>query len=111
MAGEIDVVVEGEDLTDPEVVAWMRDYQAGAAQALRLLGQERLRHAPTLCPALSLPDLFRTADAADDAARAIRGLLDAVPPYFSQAVITRRPQDGEPRVRDPADAARRASSR
>ena len=29
VAGEIDVVVEGEDLTDPAVVTWMRDYQGG----------------------------------------------------------------------------------
>jgi predicted RND superfamily exporter protein len=40
-----------------------------------------------LCPALSLPDLFRGRDAASDRAK-IDALLDAVPPYFSQAVIT-----------------------
>ena len=39
-----------------------------------------------LCPALSLPDLFQ-GDAASDRAK-IDALLDAVPPYFSQAVIT-----------------------
>jgi hypothetical protein len=42
---------------------------------------------PELCPALSLPDLFQGRDAASDRAR-IDALLDAVPPYFSQAVIT-----------------------
>jgi uncharacterized protein len=40
-----------------------------------------------LCPALSLPDLFRGSGAAPDRAR-IEALLDTVPPYFSQAVIT-----------------------
>jgi predicted RND superfamily exporter protein len=40
-----------------------------------------------VCPALSLPDLFRSSGAADERAR-IRRLLDAVPPYFSRAVIT-----------------------
>jgi uncharacterized protein len=39
-----------------------------------------------LCPALSLPDLFRRG-AATDRSR-IRALLDAVPPYYSRAVIT-----------------------
>ena len=29
VAGEIDVLVQGEDLTDPKVVAWMRAYQPG----------------------------------------------------------------------------------
>ena len=41
-----------------------------------------------LCPALSLPDLFRASGAATDRQR-IRTLLDAVPAYFSRAVITR----------------------
>ena len=27
VAGEVDVLVEGGDLTDPKVIAWMRDYQ------------------------------------------------------------------------------------
>jgi hypothetical protein len=40
-----------------------------------------------LCPALSLPDLFQArADA--DGRRRSTALLNAVPPYFSQAVIT-----------------------
>jgi predicted RND superfamily exporter protein len=86
VAGEIDVVVEGRDLTDPKVVTWMRDYQAG------LLGRygyssERGCGRAELCPALSLPDLFRSSQSASDRER-IRGLLDAVPPYFSRAVIT-----------------------
>ena len=43
VAGEIDVVVEGRDLTDPAVVKWMRDYQAGVLEALRVLVRARLR--------------------------------------------------------------------
>ena len=60
-AGEIDVLVEGADLTDPKVVRWMRDYQSSV-----LLRQgytaERGCAGATLCPALSLPDLFRTPE-------------------------------------------------
>ncbi|MGH2950053.1 MAG: MMPL family transporter, partial [Solirubrobacteraceae bacterium] len=86
VAGEIDVVVEGDDLTEPAVVRWMRDYQSGL---LRRYGYsaERGCGRAELCPALSLPDLFRTEASASDRER-IRGLLEAVPPYFSQAVIT-----------------------
>ncbi len=40
---------------------------------------------PELCPALSLPDLFRTAGSSTSQ---VRQLLDAVPPYFSQGVVT-----------------------
>jgi hydrophobe/amphiphile efflux-3 (HAE3) family protein len=86
VAGEVDVVVEGRDLTDPKVLAWMRSYQQ------RVLGRVHYSAAngcgkAALCPALSLPDLFPGRDAAIDRAR-IEGLLDSVPPYFSQAVIT-----------------------
>jgi predicted RND superfamily exporter protein len=87
VAGEVDVVVEGRDLTRPAVLRWMRDYQQ---DLLRRYGWSAANGCgrAELCPALSLPDLFR-----DEAALAtrerIRTLLDAVPPYFSQAVITR----------------------
>ena len=86
VAGEIDIVVEGRDLTDPAVVKWMRDYQAGVLERYGYSAERGCGEAE-LCPALSLPDLFRSSQSASDRER-IRGLLDAVPPYFSQAVIT-----------------------
>jgi hydrophobe/amphiphile efflux-3 (HAE3) family protein len=86
VAGEIDVVVEGRDLTDPKVVAWMRDYQAGLLKAHGYSAQRGCGRAD-LCPALSLPDLFRSPAAAASREK-VRALLDTVPPYFSQAVIT-----------------------
>jgi uncharacterized protein len=86
VAGEVDLIVEGKDLTDPKVVAWMRDYQAGLLK--------KYGYSPTngcgkaeLCPALSLTDLFRDERAAATKEQ-VRSLLDAVPPYFSQSVIT-----------------------
>ena len=42
VAGEVDVLVEGRDLTDPAVIAWMRDYQYEVLAAPRLLGRARL---------------------------------------------------------------------
>ncbi len=89
VAGEVDIVITSpptRDLTDPKVVTWMREYQAGV---LKRYGYSSARGCgkAELCPALSLPDLFRSSAAAGDRKR-IRGLLDAVPPYFSQAVIT-----------------------
>lgn len=86
VAGEIDVVVEGSDLTEPEIVRWMRDYQSGLLKRYGYSAENGCGQAE-LCPALSLPDLFRTDASASDRAR-IRALLDAVPPYFSSAVIT-----------------------
>jgi predicted RND superfamily exporter protein len=87
VAGEVDVVVDGADLTDPKVVAWMRDYQAGVLADYGYSPGRGCGQAD-LCPGLSLSDLFRdprSATRRED----VRALLDAVPPYFSQAVITR----------------------
>ncbi len=86
VAGEVDVVVRGRDLTRPEVVRWMARYQRGVLSRYGYV-EARGCAAATLCPALSLPDLFRGRGAAASRAR-IQALLAAVPPYFSQAVIT-----------------------
>jgi len=87
VAGEVDVIVEGADLTDPKVVAWMREYQSGLLEEYGYSATNGCGKAE-LCPALSLTDLFRDERAAATKEQ-VRGLLDAVPPYFSQAVITR----------------------
>jgi hydrophobe/amphiphile efflux-3 (HAE3) family protein len=86
VAGEVDVIVEGEDLTDPKVVAWMREYQAGLLKTYGYSSTNGCGRAE-LCPALSLTDLFRDERAAATREQ-VRELLDAVPPYFSQSVIT-----------------------
>jgi hydrophobe/amphiphile efflux-3 (HAE3) family protein len=84
-SGEIDVLVRGRDLARPQVVRWMTDYQD---RVLRRFGYEEAKGcgAATLCPAFSLPDLFQGRAATD--AAAIDELLDAVPRYFSSAVVT-----------------------
>ncbi|HKH16165.1 MAG TPA: MMPL family transporter [Solirubrobacteraceae bacterium] len=86
VAGEVDVVVEGRDLTDPKVVAWMRSYQERVLKDAHYTPENGCGKA-ALCPALSLPDLFQGRGAAADRER-IEALLDAVPPYFSESVIT-----------------------
>ena len=87
VAGEVDVIVEGEDLTDPKVVQWMREYQAGLLKKYGYSSTNGCGKAE-LCPALSLTDLFRDENAASTKEQ-VRSLLDAVPPYFSQSVITK----------------------
>jgi len=89
VSGEIDVTLTGEDLTDPEVIAWMTGFQRDVLDAH---GYEvgatcaQDEDPPELCPALSLPDLFRSG--APQEQESVQALLDAVPAYFSQAVIT-----------------------
>lgn len=86
-SGEIDVLVQGADLARPEVLSWMAGYQQ---RVLRRFGYNESRgcRAATLCPAFSLPDLLQGSDARSR--RAIDALLEAVPPYFAQGVLTPR---------------------
>src|SRR4051812_14605694 len=94
VSGEIDVLVSAKDFTDPAVLGWMVKFQK---QALCAHGYQTktncpggvaptgTKGSPELYPALSLPDLLRSTNVNDQAQ--VKGLLDAVPPYFSQAVI------------------------
>ena len=86
-SGEIDVLVEGRDVATPQVVRWMADYQQ---RVLRRFGYDEAKgcRTATLCPAFSLPDLLQGQDARSQ--QAVDDLLRAVPPYFSQAVLTPR---------------------
>jgi hypothetical protein len=87
VGGEIDVLVAADDLTRPDVVAWMTSYQ-GVLLSHFGYSPSRGCGQAQLCPAFSLPDLFSTQGATPSQA-AIRSLLDSVPAYFSQGVITR----------------------
>ena len=88
VSGEIDVTVHADDITKPSVVAWMTRFQQGVLKAHGYKPGRRCsdaKGAPELCPALSLPDLFSSPTAK----RNVRQLLDSVPPYFSQGVVSR----------------------
>jgi len=85
-SGEIDVLVQGRDVATPKTVAWMSDYQRRVLRRFRY-DEAKGCKVSTLCPAFSLPDLLQGSDARSQ--RAIDALLRAVPPYFSQAVLSR----------------------
>jgi predicted RND superfamily exporter protein len=87
VSGEIDVTMRGA-VTSPAAIQWMTDFQQRVLLAHGFhQGDTCLKKpaAPELCPALSLTDLFRQAP---NAAAAVNALLAAVPPYFSQAVVS-----------------------
>jgi hydrophobe/amphiphile efflux-3 (HAE3) family protein len=92
VAGEIDLMVAGADVTRPATIEWMSNYESAVLvrygyTAARGCGRARL------CPAFSLPDLFQ-GQPGSSARRAkltqgqVHGLLEVIPPYFSQDVIT-----------------------
>jgi hydrophobe/amphiphile efflux-3 (HAE3) family protein len=96
VSGQVDVTVSADDITDPEVVAWMADFRQ---RVLALGGSDGqfescLEEGAELCPAISLPDLFGTEGGVPSRER-IRGVLELLPPYFSQAVVETDPASGQ----------------
>ncbi len=94
VSGEIDVTVRGDSVATPASIGWMVSYQNTLLDHYGYMESKGCQ-AATLCPALSLPDLFCSGGATTPSGAcpglstaSIRDLLGAVPPYFSQAVIT-----------------------
>ncbi len=92
VGGEVAVLVSGRNLASPASIEWMTAYQR---HVLAEFGYSDARGCgrARLCPAFSLPDLFGSQDAAATKApkleaSSVNGLLAAIPPYFSQDVIT-----------------------
>ncbi|WP_354701203.1 hypothetical protein DSM112329_01510 [Paraconexibacter sp. AEG42_29] len=86
VGGEIDVLATSDRLTDPEVLQWMADYQQRLVKAYGYTSDRGCGKAQ-LCPAFSLPDLFRSG-LKGQTRESVETLLDAVPAYFSQGVLT-----------------------
>jgi predicted RND superfamily exporter protein len=90
ISGEIDVTVQANDVTRPAVVAWMARFQRDVLRANGYTAGKRCAQAkdpPELCPALSLPDISANALSGGDG-KAVRELLDDLPPYLSQSVVS-----------------------
>ncbi len=89
VAGEIDVTVNADDITRPEVISWMSDFQTSTLKAAGYEEGDSCAQdddPPELCPALSLPTILSRVDMQDQTK--VRGLLDAIPAYFSRGVVT-----------------------
>jgi uncharacterized protein len=82
--------VHAPNVATPKTVGWMISYEN---QVVKHFGYVEAKgcKAATLCPALSLPDLF-SSDTETSTPKLTQGsinsLLSAVPSYFSRAVIT-----------------------
>ena len=92
VGGEVAVLVSGRNLADPATIEWMTAYQRRVLAAFGYSASRGCGRAQ-LCPAFSLPDLFGAQGTSGEQpaklrASAVDGLLGAIPPYFSQDVIT-----------------------
>jgi hydrophobe/amphiphile efflux-3 (HAE3) family protein len=87
VGGEIDLMVSGADVVKPATIEWMSSYESAMLGRFGYTSEEGCGKA-RLCPAFSLPDLFqREGSKSKLTATEVNGLLDAIPPYFSQDVI------------------------
>jgi uncharacterized protein len=94
VSGELNVVVRGNDVTDPAVIEWMRDLKSRVLEEHGFTGDMPRCDEAQICPAVALPDLF--GDDPRLSEREIDAVLRAVPPYFSQAVLARSGGTGPP---------------
>jgi hypothetical protein len=93
VSGEVNAVVRSDNLADPDVIAWIGDFQSRVLEQAGYSGQTPSCEQAKLCPAISLTDLLSTARIKNE--QQVRSLVASVPPYFSQAVVTRDPLTGE----------------
>lgn len=94
ISGEIDVLVTSDDLADPATIAWMADFQKRVLARHGFSGPSASCDRAALCPAPSLTDLFAAAGGTLDRAGS-EALIESIPPYLSEAVVTRDPETGE----------------
>ncbi len=87
---ELDVLVSG-DVTSPAAIAWMSDFKQRvlAEHGFDGASPRCLDPGTELCPGPALSDLFDFSSGRPPDAARIAGVLDTVPPYFSQAILSR----------------------
>jgi uncharacterized protein len=89
VGGEIDLTVSSRALTKPATIEWMSSYESAVLRRFGYSTVAGCTHAQ-LCPAFSLPDLFQSGEGASSklTSKQVHGLLAAIPPYFSEDVIS-----------------------
>jgi uncharacterized protein len=88
VGGEIDLMGSGKNVVAPATIEWMSAYER-AMLARFGYSESRGCGRARLCPAFSLPDLFRREGSKQRklTTAQVNALLAAIPPYFSQDVI------------------------
>ena len=95
VSGELDVIVSG-DVTSPEAITWMSGFKQRVLEQQGFDGQfPNCRAEGTeICPGPGLSDLFNLSSGLPLTEERIEAVLAAVPPYFSQAILSQQ-EDGD----------------
>jgi predicted RND superfamily exporter protein len=94
VSGEMDVSIEAEDLTDPEVIEWMAGFKKRALDANEFSGENPSCNNAEICPGPALSDFLVRGGEAPTAKR-IDATLAALSPYALRQVAPIDPQTGE----------------
>lgn len=94
VSGELDVSIEADDLTDPEVIEWMAGFKKRVLEANGFGGEEPSCLSAELCPGPALSDFLVRGGETPTAAR-IKATLSALSPYALRQVAPIDPETGE----------------
>lgn len=83
-SGQVDVLVEAKDVTDPKVIDWMKRYQEQVLADAGYKGEKPTCKKSDLCPALSLTELFRGQELTKSNIRNLLGSSGG----FARSVLT-----------------------
>ncbi len=110
ISGDVNVMITADDPTDPEVIAWAGDFQNRVLARNGFEGENASCADARICPAISLTDfLGGSGDSVGGQAvqTDVRALVEALPCFISQVVISHEGECGEGTtpIGDTADVA------
>jgi len=94
VSGELDVSIEAEDLTDPEVIEWMAGFKKRVLDANGFSGENPSCNEAEICPGPALSD-FLVRGGETPTAQRIDATLAALSPYALRQVAPVDPETGE----------------
>jgi hypothetical protein len=115
ISGDVNVTITAKDPTDPAVISWAEGFQRRVLARHGFAGAAPSCANAQICPALSLTDFFggatqagSTTSSASQSVGDVHALVQALPCFISQIVISHRgectPSGGTP-IGDTADVA------
>lgn len=102
VSGELDVSIRTSDMTNPELVGWMGEFKQRVLESNGFTGRFPSCRTAEVCPGPALSDFLGPPGKPVSRAQ-VRGLIDALPAYDLQAVVSLNERTGE--VGDTANIA------
>ncbi|MFL5833506.1 MAG: efflux RND transporter permease subunit [Solirubrobacterales bacterium] len=94
VSGSLDVLIEADDLTDPEVVEWMAGFKRRVLEGNGFGGEDPSCLRADICPGPALSD-FLVRGEEEPTAKRIDATLSALSPYALRQVAPLDPETGE----------------